>query len=288
MATTPHGGRVPLLDRIFQFIVDHFAKQPPWMRAFVYFVFVMFFVTTSARLIGGRYAIKGIVWDGDQYAQNCEIRLNGEWFSTNSRGEYHALFTPRQYYSLLVTRSINLPVVRGGKNQGSYPVTLSVFDDQFEDISLGVKRVAYPALSHRLSFDLIPSAYAQSSVTRALDRLYLSRLTLTATSRRVRKAEFQLGVKGQINPRLLSLGADAGELPVKSSGSVAFPANSYYFEFPRTLRGRKVTVELHTETGFLQSYHETYTLTLPQQAQEVIPASGDKGGLVVLRFVPGK
>jgi hypothetical protein len=286
MAAPSREGQVPLLDKVFQFLVDHFSKQPPWLRAFVYFVFVMFFLTTSARLIGGRYAVKGIVWDGDQYAQNCEIRLNGEWFSTNTRGEYHALFTSRQYYSLLVTRTIDLPVVRGGKNQGAYRVTLGVFDDQFGDIFLGSKRAARSSPPHPFSFDLVSSVYAQSPFNSSVDRLYLQRLTLSADARKVREAAFQLGVKGQLNPKLMSLGVDAGELPVKSAGSVAFPVNAYYFQFPRTLRGRTVTVELHAGTGFLQSFHETFRLTLPAQSKE-IQARGDKGGLIVTKFVPG-
>jgi hypothetical protein len=274
---------VPLLDKVFEFIIKQFSKQPAWLRAFVYFLFVVFFITTASRLIGGRYAVKGVVWNGDQYAQNCEIRLNGEYFSTNSRGEYHAVFTPTQYYSLLLKQSMVLLVVSAGRRDHSYPVSLNILEDQLDDIILGKGFVA-PS-EHSLNFAIISSAYAQEpSIPRGADRIYVDQLILSAEAKNVRYLELQMGLKGQINPRVRNLGEEAGKLPIRGAGRVTLPSSSYYFDVPHKFRDQPVTIEINGSAGFLRSFHETFKFIMPSQAKSY-QAPGDKGGVIQLHAV---
>src|SRR5881275_1193221 len=86
--TLPNNNMPQIVGKVFdEVIVKQFTSQPAWLRALVYFMFVVF--VTVSRLVGGKYALKGVVWKGDEWAANCEIMLNGEFFGTNSRGEYH-------------------------------------------------------------------------------------------------------------------------------------------------------------------------------------------------------
>ena len=281
LARPAAGGRVPLLDRVFDFLVKQFSRQPPWLRAFVYFLFVMFFISTASRLIGGRYAVKGVVWNGDQYAQGCEVRLNGEFFSTNSRGEYHAIFTPTQYYSLLLQRSMRLPIVSAGRRDHAYRVTLNILEDQLGDITLGQDFA--DGSDGSFSFELIPSVYAQAPTSvRNNDRVYVDKLSFSEQAKDVHYVELQMGLKGQVNPQIQNLGEEAGRLPIKGPGAISLPQLAYYFDVSRRFRGQVVTVEVNGSAGFFKNFHETFTFTMPVRSS-TLQVKGNRGGMLQLR-----
>lgn len=267
-----------LLDRLWDFIKTKYDQQPAWLQSLVYFFIVAFFLAGAMHILGGHYVVRGVIWDGTKYAQDCEVRLDGDYFSTNSRGEYHAVFSAGQFYVLLLRRNIDLHLVRGGQNAGHYTVKLlDITGNEFEDITLGAASASTPQEQPQHSFfELIPSAYAND--TTPVERLYLGSITPSA---RLRDATLELLDDGNPPRPLLSLGAKAGRLPLRSGGPTSF--TSQYFDVPASKRGAKLTIELSSDSGaYFGKYYERFTFVMPAKPG-TIAVKGTQGSVLVLR-----
>ncbi len=286
----PTGGILNLLSRILDFLFDKIQMLPKPLRAVAYFVFLAFFCATAWRLVDGHYVVRGVVWDGENFAQACEIRVRGDYFSTNSKGMYYAVLTPQQYYRFMAAGEIDLPVVcrkpDGSPRRVKSPkVTLSWWDDEFSEIDLA----AAPRSSKEaqaFSFDLIASAYAQppSAPTPKPpvlgDRLILERITLGDRAQGMREVEFEIELGSKERPLLIQ-GAEAGDLPMKSR--VAF-GEKYYFEVPQDRQGKPVEIEM--EAPGLFGKEEQFRLKVPLEYNKPLRVDGSRGSVLVLRLVP--
>jgi hypothetical protein len=304
----PIDGILNLLSRILDFLFDKIQMLPKPLRAVAYFVFLAFFCATAWRLIDGHYVVRGVVWDGENFAQACEIRVRGDYFSTNSKGMYYAVLTPIQYYRFMVAGEIDLPVVcrkpDGSPRRVKSPkVTLSWWDDEFSEIDLAAGAEASRTSKEPggFSFGLIASAYAQEPPAPAQnppgrlqpappqntyrfpssgDRLVLERITLGDKAQNMREVEFEIELGNKEKPLLLE-GAEAGDLPMKSK--VTF-GESYYFDVPQASRGTRVEIEM--EAPGLFGREEAFKLDIPRQYDRPVRVEGNKGSILVLRLVP--
>jgi hypothetical protein len=296
-----------LLSRILDFLFDRFKGLPPSLRAVAYFIFLAFFCATAWRLIAGQYVVRGVVWDGDEPASSCEIRLRGDYFSTNSKGMYYAILSPTQYYRFAFLGEIALPITCKQKDdhfkreKGPLKVTMNVWDDEFGDIYLdgsGAAKSAQPAAG-LTSFSLISSAYADekpasapkptdlpqsapSSVTfpSAGDRLIIERLTFGESAEKMREVEIKIKI-GKKRRSLLLQGTRAGELRTKST--VKF-GESYYFDIPQDNRGARATIEI--EASGLFGNEEAFPLYIPTQYNKPFIVKGSQKSTLILRLAP--
>ena len=305
----PIGGVLGMLSRILDFLFDKIRILPPSLRAVAYFIFLAFFCATTWRLTAGHYVVRGVIWDGENFAQACEVRLRGDYFSTNSKGMYYAVLTPLQYYRFMAAGEVDLPVMCKQPNgpvtrvRRPFKVTLSWWDDEFSDIEL-TAAVAVPPANRKaeaFSFGLVASAYAQTPPAPAPnppimtqpaaprttsrfpssgDRLVIERITLGDDAQSMREVEFEIELGHREKPLLLQ-GAEAGNLPMKSK--VAF-GERYYFDVPQDRRGTGVEIEM--ETPGLFGREEEFRFNVPLEYNRPFPVNGSKGSILVLRLVP--
>jgi len=283
--------RWTLLDDVFnKMIVKNFKGLPKWLQAFVYFIFVMFFITTAYRLVAGQYVVHGVLWEDGKYAKNCEIRIGEGFFTSNSKGIYYVVLGPVDYLSLTVTRSANLPIVRrvdgDDMKLGTFKVAMmSWSSNEFEELDLKHSKAKLTTASPAMTFDLVSSAHAQVPISRN-DRLVLQSITLGAGSKS-RLAEFKLDLpqrKGK-SPLLVS-GTKVGDLPIRPGMTVSFDG-PYYFEVPTSYRGQKVQIELDDQSGaFFIGYNEDFDFTLPRAGGSIKPPRGNRGSTLALTLVP--
>lgn len=269
-----------VLARIFRFIEREFSKQPSWVQVCAYLLLLLFFVDASARVIGGRYVVKGVAWDGNTFARNCEIRVYDQWLSTNSKGEYAALFGSIEYYQLLATRAVHVMLVRDEKKIGERALRLvGLVNPTFEHIQCDVGG-ASPSPVAGSGFSLLAGeAYAQGPT----DRLYVDAVTLRRGAN-VSMVELELELPRASNAQLLSLGKAAGSLPMKE-GTLTLPQRGYYFEVPRESRGKEVHIQVKAPNRFLGigGFSQKFRFTMPT-GSGVVRVPGDDGGLLVVEL----
>src|ERR1051326_2067670 len=170
-----------LLDRMMTFLSDKFDKLPSWGQAVAYFLILGFFLVGLAHTFGAKYVVTGVVFDNATAlaVPNCEIRVDGVYFATNSQGEYHVVLNQWDYFALMAKRQATLLLVRDKKKLGNYTVKLNdLFGNEFAEIDLkaGDRNPAAAAaeLPRRWSLDMISSAFAQQKTP--VDRLYIDRI----------------------------------------------------------------------------------------------------------------
>jgi hypothetical protein len=307
-APLPGASIFDLLNRILDFLFAKFKGLPRPLRAFAYFILLTFFCATVWQLVAGTYVIRGVIWDGDSYAQGYEVRLRGDYFSTNTKGMYYAVVSASQYYRFLLAGDgdIKLTVVRpraDGKVErvkgGPFAVTFNWWDDEFSEIDLTLPPDRQPTARRRtFPFVFTQNAYAQApsrsggnpsgaahqSVPSAMgDRLVIERITLGDAARRMKEVEFEVEVGEEEVPLLLH-GSLAGWLPLREK--VTF-GSAYYFDLPRTERGTQIQVEMETP-GFFGFFakEEEFSVPVPSEYDKVIPVRGSRGSTLYLRLVP--
>lgn len=289
-ATDP---RASLLNRVFDdMIIKNFKRMPMPLQAFVYFLFVIFFLMTGFRLVAGDYVVTGVLWEGGRHPRDCEIQMGDGLFTLNSNGIYYVILGSTDYWLLASTRSTTLPIVRHVLNEetkkeepqrvGDFKISLKRFSlDEFEAIDLKNPKGQVTDARPSLTFDLISSAYAQL-VPSTKDRLYVQTITLGPTSK-TRRAEFKLDVEGQKKAPLLSFGLKAGNLPLRSLVPVALDGR--YFEISPSLRGRKAELELDAKDGALWGDNEDFEFTIPTTPKTIF-VKGERNSVMQVTFVP--
>ncbi len=299
-----------LLFRILDFLDAKFKNLSPRMRAVAYFALLALFCATTWRLAAGQYVVHGVIWNGDEYATMCEVRLRSDFFSTNSKGMFYAVLTPSQYYRFVAASEVELPIacrMEDGQMKrlpGPYPARLSWWDDELSEIFLEAPKVTkVSAAPAPLSLFSTP-AYAQpdpqpqpsaqrppvgllseAPPTPALlpskgDRLVVDWVELGGSAREMRRVEFEIDLGTEEKPLLLE-GAEAGKLPMKPK--VAF-GESYYFDVAPLLQGRRVSIEMEA-TG-LFGPEEEFEFRMPKQYNVPLPVKGSRGSTLHLRLAP--
>src|SRR5687767_12656600 len=101
--------RNSILDRLQTLMLKFSRKAPAPLQAFVFFLFVVFFLYACFRFIGGDFAVRGRVAvrstdergrSGERYVSGLEICIDDKMFATNSKGFFYAILSPAQYYTL--------------------------------------------------------------------------------------------------------------------------------------------------------------------------------------------
>ena len=283
-----------ILNRVLDFLLNKFKDLPTPLKAVAYFVFLAFFCATVWRVTFGEYVVRGVVWDGDRFAESVEIRLRGDYFSTNSKGMYYAVLSPAQYWRFVAMGENDLPVMRRQTDgtfvrvKGPFEVKLSFWDDEFTDIDLAAVLTPRLQSKHKVfSFFIGGPLYAQPRrnthpvFPSSGDRLVLERIILGRGAAGWREVEFELDF-GAIERPLLLQGIDAGTLPMKQT--VTF-GEKYYFDVPATARGQEVEIEMDNKSSFF-GRDEEFVLRVPLQYQTSVPVTGSKGTVLVVRLVP--
>src|SRR5258706_15670900 len=101
MAVEPETPRLPEvpgareLSFIEQRIGEWYKDQPPWLRAFVFFMFVMLFCYSFIRVTAGDHAVHGQLFEcRNQLATNTYDVAVDTRYGTNSQGTYYVVLRP--------------------------------------------------------------------------------------------------------------------------------------------------------------------------------------------------
>jgi hypothetical protein len=298
------GGIFGILNKILDFLFDKFRGLPAPARAIAYFVLLAFFIATAWRLVAGQYLVRGTIFNGERFAQGCEVRVRSDYFSTNSKGMYYLVLSPAQYYRFLVSGELDLPVSPRLPNgdlgrERNFKVKLSWWDDEFTSIDLALLQAAVTeAPPQPWTFDLVPSAYAQEkAAARQIvvqqqtvytkypssgDRLVVDRIVLGKSTSNAKQLEFQLELDGgSLEKALLIQGAEAGKLPARPKLSLG---ERYYFDVPQNRRGAAAKIEMDV-AGFFKG-EEDFKLRIPTIYNRALTISGTKGTQLVVRLMP--
>jgi hypothetical protein len=303
----PNNRILDMLSRILDYLFVQSGNLPPALRAIVYFVFLTFFCATAWRLVAGQYVVRGVIWDGDRHASGCEIRLRGDYFSTNSKGMYYAVLSPSQYIRYWAAGDNDLQIERR-QNDGSYTrlkgpfkVNLSWWDDEFSSIDVA-PTMALQQGRPAVSFQFVDTAYAEEAPraadkpvaekieTQAApspfpssgDRLVIDHVIMGASA--MHEAEFEVELAGRTNPLLLR-GSEAGRLPMKSNVELG---NSFYFDVPKDHQN-KVVIEMEGPSLFgfgIFTEKETFNIRQRLPYNKLTPISGSKGSTLIVRLIP--
>lgn len=280
-----------------QFISKHYLTQPLCVRTFTYVIFVMLLVFAIYRLTAGEFSIRGRILQkvdhGYKPAKNYEVRVRDKFFGTNSRGFYYLIFTPSQYYKLMLSGKLALEISTDETVFPPQTVDLQRFDQELKDITFPLSQEVRQ-LHERREFEtpllgrLITSTWALDAVELGDDRLFVTAVQLKSNLPRTKEGELNFRV-GKESLNLLAVqarGMPAGPIPIVS-GETIFLGTDYYFKLPQSLAPSLLgQIKLSTKSGiFLKiffPYSETFRVSLSRKYGHIFTASGDKGSKVDL------
>src|SRR5258708_7211019 len=94
----PGGQELSFIERK---IGEWYTDQPPWLRAFVFFVFVMLFSYSFLRITAGDHAVHGQLFERENHLATNTYDIGVEdRYGTNSQGTYYAVLPPLAYYTM--------------------------------------------------------------------------------------------------------------------------------------------------------------------------------------------
>ena len=132
------------------------------------FIVVLFRFTVGDYVVGGHVELKGA--KGAVSAVGYEVKVD-HLYAVNSTGDFYAVMSIRDFMPLMLTGKLTAKVYHASnytRQELHYRRWSGTFEDldlPFEATSVGTPTAENPADAHAMSFDLIPSAFAQPAKT---------------------------------------------------------------------------------------------------------------------------
>jgi hypothetical protein len=258
---TPKNESQKPLTFLERFVSKNYAKQPLWVRTFVYLVFAILLAFALYRLVGGYYCIQGQVYEKvgnvTKYAKNYDITVGKRKFGTNSLGQYYVILNPAEYYRLILSGNLPLRVHKGEILCSKDTLKYDRMEQVLEDITLAETQEegGQDAIGMENSIEmraspldfLIPLAYAGNPERG--DRLFITGIQLgegaanvrmmTQSIMKTKECNLMLDFGGQTLELLTTQtgGTASGPVPVMPGQSM-YLGTDYYFDLSRSIGGK--------------------------------------------------
>jgi hypothetical protein len=282
---TPAALRASTIAFLEQQIDKLRETAPAWVRAIVYFMFCAAFIVVLFRFTAGDYVVGGHVElkgaRGAVSAVGYEVKVD-HLYAVNSNGDFYAVMSIRDFMPLLLTGKLTAKVYHAS-SYTRHELRYRRWSGTFEDLDIPIEgtTVGTPpeslSESRGLSFDLIPSAFAEQATT---GRLIIESVRMGKLDER---GDAEVYVRLGDDRYDLRYIADTITVPLRRN-EVRQLGQDYFCPIPwsPTLTGY-VSVKAHT--GFFSSVHERFRFKQPLAAYNVRTSlPGDDGGEMIVRL----
>jgi hypothetical protein len=266
-----------------RFLARHYLKQPAWLRAGSFIVFLMLFSYGFVTLVSDQRVVAGRVYVGSKppaYAKNMDVVYGTTWVGTSSKGEFQLPVSLLTYAEISLGKSISVDVLSGDKG----PVT--VWAKPRESVLEATVDFTAPApteIAQNWTEFLEPSLFAEQMADG--NRLYLQEIKAPAWGGQ--SLSWTCQCNGASAPLLSARNRQyAGRLPLPSNGSIALDRD-YFFGIggANNIAARSV---LTAQSAAAFNGTETFTIPSSIRLGQTMDLVGSRSTHIRVTLSPGK